>query len=133
MSAGDVKHDYHLVNPSPWPLVGSAAATIMAMGGTSSQLPVTSETPEVTGVTPASCSLTTTVHGPGKGNSTPTAKRLGLINTRMVFQLSRFAPFSNRNPMVCWGVEKNRRFLRISSGSFIRKAGCCRRKWIIPW
>ena len=23
MSAGDVKHDYHLVNPSPWPLVGS--------------------------------------------------------------------------------------------------------------
>ena len=33
MSAGDVKHDYHLVNPSPWPLVGSAAATIMALGG----------------------------------------------------------------------------------------------------
>jgi cytochrome c oxidase subunit 3 len=33
MSAGDVKHDYHLVNPSPWPLVGSVAATVMAMGG----------------------------------------------------------------------------------------------------
>ncbi len=33
MSAGDVKHDYHLVNPSPWPLVGSASATIMALGG----------------------------------------------------------------------------------------------------
>ena len=33
MSAGDVKHDYHLVNPSPWPLVGSAAATVMAIGG----------------------------------------------------------------------------------------------------
>ena len=33
MSAGDVKHDYHLVNPSPWPLVGSAAATVMALGG----------------------------------------------------------------------------------------------------
>jgi cytochrome c oxidase subunit 3 len=32
--AGDaVKHDYHLVNPSPWPLVGSAAATILALGG----------------------------------------------------------------------------------------------------
>ena len=33
MSAGDVKHDYHLVNPSPWPLVGSAAAVVMALGG----------------------------------------------------------------------------------------------------
>src|SRR5687768_11315917 len=32
MAAG-VKHDYHLVDPSPWPLVGSIAATIMALGG----------------------------------------------------------------------------------------------------
>jgi cytochrome c oxidase subunit 3 len=32
MAAG-VKHDYHLVNPSAWPLVGSVAATVMAMGG----------------------------------------------------------------------------------------------------
>ena len=32
MAAG-VKHDYHLVNPSPWPLVGSLAATVMALGG----------------------------------------------------------------------------------------------------
>ncbi|MET0293581.1 MAG: cytochrome c oxidase subunit 3 [Phenylobacterium sp.] len=32
MAAG-VKHDYHLVNPSPWPLVGSVSATIMAIGG----------------------------------------------------------------------------------------------------
>ena len=31
--AEGVKHDYHLVNPSPWPLVGSIAATMMAMGG----------------------------------------------------------------------------------------------------
>jgi cytochrome c oxidase subunit III len=31
--AQGVKHDYHLVNPSPWPLVSSIAATIMAMGG----------------------------------------------------------------------------------------------------
>ncbi len=31
--AQGVKHDYHLVNPSPWPLTGSIAATIMAMGG----------------------------------------------------------------------------------------------------
>jgi cytochrome c oxidase subunit 3 len=31
MAAG-VKHDYHLVNPSPWPLVGSAAGTITALG-----------------------------------------------------------------------------------------------------
>jgi cytochrome c oxidase subunit 3 len=33
MAHGDVKHDYHLVNPSPYPLVGSIAATVMAMGG----------------------------------------------------------------------------------------------------
>ncbi len=31
MAAG-VKHDYHLVNPSPWPLIGSIAAVAMAMG-----------------------------------------------------------------------------------------------------
>jgi len=28
-----VKHDYHLVNPSPYPLIGSIAATVMALGG----------------------------------------------------------------------------------------------------
>ena len=33
MSHPGVKHDYHLVNPSQWPLVGSISATIMAMGG----------------------------------------------------------------------------------------------------
>jgi cytochrome c oxidase subunit 3 len=33
MAHGEVKHDYHLVDPSPWPLVGSVSATIMAMGG----------------------------------------------------------------------------------------------------
>jgi cytochrome c oxidase subunit 3 len=32
MAAG-VKHDYHLVNPSPWPLIGSISATVMALGG----------------------------------------------------------------------------------------------------
>jgi cytochrome c oxidase subunit 3 len=26
------QHDYHLVNPSPWPLVGSASAFVMALG-----------------------------------------------------------------------------------------------------
>ena len=31
--ADGVKHDYHLVNPSPWPLIGSTAAVVMAMGG----------------------------------------------------------------------------------------------------
>ena len=25
-------HDYHLVNPSPWPLVGSIGAGAMALG-----------------------------------------------------------------------------------------------------
>jgi cytochrome c oxidase subunit 3 len=32
MAAG-VKHDYHLVNPSPWPLTGSISAVVMAIGG----------------------------------------------------------------------------------------------------
>ncbi|WP_395672781.1 cytochrome c oxidase subunit 3 [Phenylobacterium sp.] len=31
--AHGVKHDYHLVDPSPWPLVGSIAAVVMAIGG----------------------------------------------------------------------------------------------------
>src|SRR5471030_869895 len=31
--AEGVKHDYHLVNPSPWPIIGSIAATAMALGG----------------------------------------------------------------------------------------------------
>lgn len=31
--AGDVRHDYHLVNPSPWPLVGSIAVFLLAVGG----------------------------------------------------------------------------------------------------
>ena len=30
--AGEVKHDYHLVNPSPWPAVGSLAIFIMLFG-----------------------------------------------------------------------------------------------------
>ncbi len=29
---GDVRHDYHLVNPSPWPLLGSLAVLILAIG-----------------------------------------------------------------------------------------------------
>jgi cytochrome c oxidase subunit 3 len=33
MAHGDVKHDYHLVNPSPYPLIGSIAAVMMAFGG----------------------------------------------------------------------------------------------------
>jgi len=32
MAHDGVKHDYHLVNPSPWPLIGSAAAVVLAMG-----------------------------------------------------------------------------------------------------
>ena len=27
MAHADVKHDYHLVNPSPWPLFGSVSAS----------------------------------------------------------------------------------------------------------
>ncbi len=32
MSGGEVKHDYHLVNPSPWPLIGSLAVVTLAIG-----------------------------------------------------------------------------------------------------
>jgi len=32
MAAGEVKHDFHLVNPSPWPLLGSATAAVMMIG-----------------------------------------------------------------------------------------------------
>jgi cytochrome c oxidase subunit 3 len=31
--AQGVKHDYHLLSPSPWPLVASVSATVMALGG----------------------------------------------------------------------------------------------------
>ncbi|GAB4132031.1 MAG: cytochrome c oxidase subunit 3 [Rhodothalassiaceae bacterium] len=31
--AGDVKHQYHLVDPSPWPLIGSISVLILAIGG----------------------------------------------------------------------------------------------------
>ncbi|MDP8916859.1 MAG: cytochrome c oxidase subunit 3 [Pseudomonadota bacterium] len=32
MAHGAVKHDYHILNPSPWPVVGSVGATMMAIG-----------------------------------------------------------------------------------------------------
>ena len=33
MSNDAVRHDYHIINPSPWPFVGSFAAMVMAVGG----------------------------------------------------------------------------------------------------
>lgn len=33
--ASDVKHDYHLVDPSPWPIVGSVSAFVLAIGAIS--------------------------------------------------------------------------------------------------
>jgi len=32
MAGAEVKHDYHLVNPSPWPVIGALAATLLAVG-----------------------------------------------------------------------------------------------------
>jgi len=32
MAGDEVKHNYHLVNPSPWPLVGSGTAAVMMIG-----------------------------------------------------------------------------------------------------
>ena len=37
--AGDVNHDYHLVNPSPWPAVGSLAILMMTVGAVFSMKP----------------------------------------------------------------------------------------------
>ncbi|MCB1468780.1 MAG: cytochrome c oxidase subunit 3, partial [Rhizobiaceae bacterium] len=33
MAAHTKHHDYHLVNPSPWPFVGAVSAFVMAIGG----------------------------------------------------------------------------------------------------
>ena len=33
MADGAVKHDYHLVKPSPWPLLGSIGILLLALGG----------------------------------------------------------------------------------------------------
>ena len=33
MANDEVKHDFHLVNPSPWPLLGSLAVIVTALGG----------------------------------------------------------------------------------------------------
>ena len=27
------QHDYHIIDPSPWPFIGSVGALIMAIGG----------------------------------------------------------------------------------------------------
>ena len=32
MAHGEVHHDYHLVNPSPWPLVGSIGVATLFVG-----------------------------------------------------------------------------------------------------
>ena len=33
MSSGEQKHDYHLVDPSPWPIVSAAGAFAATFGG----------------------------------------------------------------------------------------------------
>src|SRR5262245_43944017 len=32
MAHADVKHDYHLVNPSPWPIAASISALLLTVG-----------------------------------------------------------------------------------------------------
>ena len=32
--AHEKNHDYHIIDPSPWPLFGSIGALLMAIGGT---------------------------------------------------------------------------------------------------
>ncbi|MGL4974059.1 MAG: cytochrome c oxidase subunit 3, partial [Bosea sp. (in: a-proteobacteria)] len=42
MADGHAKnHDYHLVDPSPWPLIGATSATIMAIGAVMSMKAMT--------------------------------------------------------------------------------------------
>ncbi|MGQ0533194.1 MAG: cytochrome c oxidase subunit 3 [Caulobacteraceae bacterium] len=43
MTHGDVKHDYHLVNPSPWPFIGSIGALLLAIGAVTLMRGLTSE------------------------------------------------------------------------------------------
>jgi cytochrome c oxidase subunit 3 len=43
MAHGDVKHDYHLVNPSPWPFVASVGALMTAIGAVVLMRGLTSE------------------------------------------------------------------------------------------
>ncbi len=43
-------HDYHLVDPSPWPLVGSISAFIMALGAITWMHHLTSAAPVIFGV-----------------------------------------------------------------------------------
>ena len=33
MAHDEVRHDYHLVNPSPWPLIGTVSLFVLAVGG----------------------------------------------------------------------------------------------------
>ena len=34
-------HDYHLVNPSPWPIIGAASALVLAIGAVMSMKAMT--------------------------------------------------------------------------------------------
>ena len=40
MAGAAPQHDYHLVNPSIWPLIGAFSALVMAMGGTTPDMGV---------------------------------------------------------------------------------------------
>src|SRR5665647_3292726 len=51
MATAQVKHhDYHLVDPSPWPVVGSISAFIMAVGAITWMHHMTSAAPIIFGV-----------------------------------------------------------------------------------
>ncbi len=42
----EVHHDYHLVNPSPWPFVGSVSAFVLALGAIVFMRTRTTEAPD---------------------------------------------------------------------------------------
>ena len=47
MATAQVKHhDYHLVDPSPWPIIGSISAFIMAVGAITWMHHMTSAAPK---------------------------------------------------------------------------------------
>ena len=60
MATAQVKHhDYHLVDPSPWPVVGSISAFIMALGAITWMHHMTAAAPIIFGVVAGGCFFVT--------------------------------------------------------------------------
>ena len=49
---GEKNHDYHLVDPSPWPLVGSIGAFVLAVGAVNYFISLKAGTPQLWYIAP---------------------------------------------------------------------------------